>query len=211
MRLELGKPARTSDQAVAKLADVVIDAASGRVTHLVVQPGEDQPARLVPIELVQGDGELSLSISSDALKELEAVQAYEFIRPGESLEEDPKWDVGVEDVYTTPSYGAADIGVYGADPSYGMGIAYDRVPKGEVELRRASSVYSADDHHLGHVDGLVVDDSNGITHLLFERGHFWWRREISIPADAVASFATDMVKLGVNKQEAERFPSQRRR
>ena len=60
-------------------------------------------------------------------------------------------------------------------------VRYDRIPKGEVELRRASAVHSSDGHHLGHVDGFVVDDQEHITHIVLERGHLWGKREIAIP------------------------------
>ena len=89
-------------------------------------------------------------------------------------------------------------------------MTYDRVPRGEIELRHASAIYSADRHRLGRVDGLLVDGNARISHLLLERGHLWWRREISIPADAVDEFATDVVTLGVKKAELGAFPKRRR-
>ena len=85
---------------------------------------------------------------------------------------------------------------YGAD----AGIVYDRIPKGEVEVRRASAVTSADGHHLGHVDGFVVDGEQ-ITHLVLERGHLWGRREITIPIGAVEKVETEAVILGLSKDE----------
>ena len=60
---------------------------------------------------------------------------------------------------------------------------------------------SADKHHLGTVDGLAVDSGGRITHLLLERGHLWWKRELAIPAGSVSKFETDMVSLGVKKNE----------
>ena len=86
-------------------------------------------------------------------------------------------------------------------------MSYDRVPTGEIELRHASAIYSADQHHLGSVDGVVVDADGLISHLLLERGHLWWKREISIPAAAIAELSTDMVTLGVKKGELGAFPS----
>ena len=63
---------------------------------------------------------------------------------------------------------------------------YDRVPKGEVGVRRASAVISADGHSLGEVDGFVVDADEHITHFVLERGHLWGRKEVTIPIGAVA-------------------------
>ena len=52
-----------------------------------------------------------------------------------------------------------------------MSITHDRIPKGEVEIRRASEVTSSDGHRLGHVDGFLVDDEDRITHLVLAHGH----------------------------------------
>lgn len=212
MRLELGKQVRCADEAVRELVDVVVDSSSKSVTHLVVQP-EDEPedARLVPVGLVAGDadGVISLGCTAEELDGLARVHEYAYLRPGELPAEDSKWDVGVEDVYTTPNYAPSAFGEYTGDLDSGVGMAYDRVPKGEIELRHASSVYSADEHHLGGVKGLIVDQDDRITYLLLERGHLWWRREITVPAEAVSTFETDLVTLGVTKRELEALPSAR--
>jgi sporulation protein YlmC with PRC-barrel domain len=204
MRLELGKPVRCADGASRELADVVIDAATNTVTHLIVQPHDDRnAARLVPIQLAEDGGndqELSLSCTSEMLKELEPVAGHAFLQAGERVEKEANWDIGVEDVEPVPEYVPTAFGEFG---DYGQDavITYDRVPKGEIELRHASSVYSADRHHLGSVDGVVVDSASQITHLLLQRGHLWWKRELAIPAEAVSKFETDMVSLGVKKSE----------
>ena len=47
-----------------------------------------------------------------------------------------------------PSYQGADMGVYTAEVDPNVGVTYDRVPKGEVEIRRSSVVESSDGHEL---------------------------------------------------------------
>jgi hypothetical protein len=71
-----------------------------------------------------------------------------------------------------------------------MTVSYDRVPKGELEVRRASAVISADGHSLGDVDGFVVDSDEHITHFVLERGHVWGRKEVTIPIGAVPGSKT---------------------
>lgn len=207
MRLQLGRPVRCADDAVRELVDVVIDSHDTRVTHLVVQPSKQpEEARLVPLALVDSEAsnaDLALRCDAEQLEKLDRVHEYVFLRPGEQPKEDAKWDVGVEDVYTTPNYAPSTFGEYTGDLDRGVGMAYDRVPKGEIELRQASSVYSADEHHMGRVKGLVADGEAQVTHLLLERGHLWWKREIAVPADAVSKFETDLVTLGVTKTELE--------
>jgi sporulation protein YlmC with PRC-barrel domain len=206
MRLELGKQARLADGTFRDLVDVVIDANTNRVTHVVVEP-KDEPvsARLVPMSLVEDGGRrhgISLSCTTETLEAMEPVRRHTYVGSGETEDQaEAGWDVGVEDMQALPQYSAGFIGEVGPDLAEDVLITYDRVPKGEVELRHASAVYSADEHHMGSVEGVVVGSDDEITHLLLERGHLWWRRELAVPANAVSQIKTDMVVLGVNKSQ----------
>jgi hypothetical protein len=135
------------------------------------------------------------------LERFDPVHQFEVLRAGERRKEDPKWDVGVEDMAVSPSYVPSAYGDYAGAIDSDVMISYDRVPRGEIELRHASAVYSADGHHLGSVDGVVVDEGDRLTHLLLERGHLWWKREVALPADAIATFQNDMLTLGVSKRQ----------
>jgi uncharacterized protein YrrD len=86
-------------------------------------------------------------------------------------------------------------------------VLYDRVPKGEVELRGSSDVYSSDEHHLGTLRTVDVDDGGRIASVSLLRGHLWWKRELVIPVDAIASLETDLVTLGVDKNGLKSLPS----
>jgi hypothetical protein len=211
MRLELGKHARCSDGAVRELVDLVVDAGGRRVTHLVIQPRDDPAAaRLVPVDLAtaaDGEHEISLRCSAEQLEELALVHEHAFVVEGEQAEEEDGWEVGVRDMQVIPDYLPTAMP---GDLAPEVVVTYDRVPKGEIELRHASDVYSADRHHLGTLDGVVVGADGGIDQLLLARGHLWWRREISVPATAIGELANDMVTLGVNKAELGTFPSERR-
>ena len=200
MRIELGASVRCEDDVLGELADVVIDPTTKRVTHLVVQPHHDDgPARLVPIDLAQeGDGqEISLHCTMEEVRRLAPAHELSYLRLGEFPVDDPDWDMGVQEVLAMPYY---EPGLGPSGYSEDAGVIYDRVPKGEVEVRRASAVTSADGHHLGHVDGFVVDGEQ-ITHLVLERGHLWGRREVTIPIGAVEEVETDAVTLGLTKDE----------
>ncbi|HEY6836020.1 MAG TPA: hypothetical protein VI142_06050 [Gaiellaceae bacterium] len=215
MRLELGTRVRLEDGATRELADIVIDAAKTGVTHVVVQAaGDPDSARLVPLSLANraAEGqELSLRLTAEALDQLDRVHEHAYLHVGEKAEEEPGWDIGVEDMQPVPQPTApAAFPDYGSGPLQDVAVTYDRVPKGEIELRHASDVYSSEGHHLGHVDGVLLDDGDAVTHLLLERGHMWWKREITIPASAISKLETDMVTLGATKKEVGTFPSQRR-
>ena len=204
--LKLGVPVNCADGRFGQLADLVIDPTRRSVTHLVVQP-DDGARRLVPQELAAagGGGGISLSCSTDEARKLPSVQEFEYLRMGETHADDPEWDVGIEDVLAMPYYSSSDLAMDPAFVDDSMARTYDRVPKGEVEIRRTSAVYSTDGHHLGHVDGFVVDGED-ITHFVLERGHMWGKRDVTIPIGAVGEVANDTVTLSLTKDEVGELP-----
>jgi sporulation protein YlmC with PRC-barrel domain len=214
MRLEIGNRVRCTDGVYGELADIVIDPLEKRVTQLVVKPEHSEgEARLVPIQLAKsGDDEqreIELECTLDEAQGFESVHEAAYLRLGESPAEDPDWDVGVEDVLAMPYYAGLDVGPYSGELDSNVTMYYDRVPKGQVEVRRASAVISADDHSLGEVDGFVVDADEHITHLVLERGHLWGRKEITIPIGAVAKVESDVVYVALSKDEVGDLPAVR--
>src|SRR4051812_6135944 len=110
MRLELGKPARLADGTFRELVDVVIDATTNRVTHVVVEP-KDKPAgaRLVGMNPVGENGPgpgISVSCTTGALGGMEAVRRNPLLGSKETEDEDEGWDVGVEDMQPMTQYSA---------------------------------------------------------------------------------------------------------
>ena len=217
MRLELGNRVRCTDGAYGELADIVIDPLEKRVTHLVIQPQQDDRQKgLVPIQLAKGrddkQREIELECTLDEAQGFESVHETAYLRLGERPAEDPDWDIGVEAVLALPYY--AGQGYAGLESGYStldspVTMYYDRVPKGEVELRRASAVISADGHSLGEVDGFVVDADEHITHFVLERGHLWGRKEVTIPIGAVARVESDVVHVTLSKDEVGALPAVR--
>jgi len=212
MNLPLGSTVRCSDGAVRELADIVVDGPGKRVTHIVVQPKrQHEDARLVSLELVGEDanGGVSLFCTAETLDGLERVREYAYLPAGQQPEENPQWDVGVEDVLVVPSVEPLDMAEPELDPN--VNLMYDRVPKGEVELRATSSVYSKDEHRVGSLNGVVIGQDGAITELTLQRGHLWWQRELSVPVEAIASLENDVATLAVEKSELKRFPSRKSR
>jgi sporulation protein YlmC with PRC-barrel domain len=212
VRLQLGAPVRCTDGAFGKLADVVIDPIKRRVTHLVVEPeGSPGLTRLVAIELAAGEKDadgISLRCSSEEAAGFPAIHESAYLRMDSVPAGDQDWDIGVQDVLAMPYYPAAgvDIGPGAFDSPVEM--TYDRVPKGEVEIRRASAVVSADGHDLGRVEAFIVDGEE-ISDFVLERGHLWGRRDVTIPIGAVAKVETDVVTLSLSKDEVGALPARR--
>ena len=138
MRLDLGSPVQCSDGAFGELADVVVDPTTCRVTHLVVQPTDDRErARLVPVQRARAaggpDGAIALDCTVAEVTRLEPLHEVAYLRLGEFPVADPDWDVGVEDMLGLPYYQGIETQPIEADPHVIVG--YDRVPKGDVEIR----------------------------------------------------------------------------
>lgn len=211
MRLELGQPVRCSDGLFGELADVVIDPTRRRVTHLVVEPHHNHgAARLVPAALASAEdaaSTIALRCTAEELRRLPPVDEFAYLRLGEFPLNDPDWDVGIQNVLAQPYYDYPDFGRSPMDFDPHVAITYDRIPKGEVEIRRASDVHSADGHRVGHVDGFLVDRDDRITHVVLERGHLFGRRDVTIPIGAVARVENDSVTLDLTKGEVGRLPA----
>jgi sporulation protein YlmC with PRC-barrel domain len=219
VRLQLGKPVHCADDVERELSDVVIDPQTRRVTHLVVQPeGRHDLARLVPVALAQTGGSddepLRLACTSAELDALDPVQHAAYLRLGEFPVEDPHFEVGIDETFALPYYGSFAPG--GIDAGLGpvtydskAPVVWDRIPKGEVELRRGSAVTASGGEHLGRIDGFVVDDDQQIAHFVLEHGHLWGKREIAIPIGAVVRIESDGVFLSLSKDEVEAIKAPR--
>ena len=217
MRVDLDVPVSCVDGAFGELSDVVIDPGVRRLTHIVVQPHDRQDrARLVPFRgAAGGDGSegISLDCTVAEISRSEPIQESAYVRPGELPQSGVDWDVGIQEMYSPSDSGGLGPGVMGA----GMAMEYDqhvvisyhRIPKGGVEIRRASPVTSSDGHHLGHVIGFVIDDDERITRLVLEHGHLWGKRMVAIPGAAIDRFETDELVLKLTSDEVGALGSSR--
>ncbi|MFL5910825.1 MAG: PRC-barrel domain-containing protein [Gaiellaceae bacterium] len=213
MRLELGKSIHCSDREVGELADLVIDPTTRQVTHLVVRMhAHEGPSRLVPVDLVENGGAsdgISLRCPAEEMSSLDTIEQFAYVRTGDFPVEDARWDVGVSELLVAPYYEATGLGEYPGAYDPNTGVAYDRIPKGDVEVRRSSEVITKDGALAGRVDGFVVDAEQHITHFVLERGHLWGKREVTVPIGAVESIQTDAVTLSLTKAEIGALPAVR--
>jgi sporulation protein YlmC with PRC-barrel domain len=211
MRLELGCSVHCLDAPYGVLDDVIIDPISRRVTHVVVQPeNRHDRARLAPIERAHAaDSGIAVDYSVADLERLERVQESAYLRLGRFPVADPDWEVGVEEVLGLPLYQDLDGMGTVIEPDPHVVVNYDRIPRDEIEIRRASAVISADGHHLGHVEGFLVGEDAMVGDLVLERGQLWRRREVVIPYGAVAQIKTDSVTLSLSKDQVGELASRR--
>jgi len=206
----IGADVACSDSACGKLSRVVVDPVARSLTHLVVEPTHHLGlSRLVPIELVASAGEeISLSCAKADFDELEAAEEARFLSESERL------GYGPGEVLAWPYYGLgrgiggmgmgmAGMGMGGAPQS----VTFDRVPVGEVTVRRDEHVH-ASDGAIGRIQGLVIDPSDHhVTHVLLQEGHLWGKKEVAIPIGAVEEVAEDGVRLGLSKDQVRELPA----
>jgi sporulation protein YlmC with PRC-barrel domain len=207
MRLILDCAVTCTDGPFGELSDVIIDPGTLRITHLVVQPPEHHHlARLLPISRAQGgkrdDAGVVLDCTIAEINELPPIHESDFVRVIDGPPDAGDADIGIETASALPPMEALGPGAMGSeaieiDPY--MTVAFDRVPKGTVEIRRRSSVTSSDGHHVGHVVGFVLDDHDRITSLVLEHGHLWSKRELEVSSASIDRIVSDEVTLTLPK------------
>ena len=196
-RFNIGAHVEATDGECGTLTRVIFDPVADVLTHLVVEPGHHQElARLVPIDLVERveDDVIRLSCTNNEFERLDEAEDVQF------LPADP------------------DASGYGAHASawpyftIGMPLGHhhepmfnDRVPLGEVEVRRGDQVH-ARDGLIGAVEGLVVDPADHhVTHVLLQEGHVWGRKQVAIPIGA-ANRVDYEIRVDLTKDEIEALP-----
>jgi len=203
LHLDLEGPVHCSGTHAGKLADVILEPDDGIVTHVVVRLEQEVlGARMIPLALVVKDDEdgLALGCTVAELREFEPMQQFAYLPAGEQPQVGPDRDVGVRTVIVAPTYDAAGIGLYvTGEPN--IGITYDPVPKGEVELRRASNVTSADDHRLGHVGQIDVAADGRVEALVIDHRSLWHHRHTRVSLADVERLETDEVRLALSKAQ----------
>lgn len=196
-QFKMGAEVVCVDGPVGVLSRVVVDPVAQSVTHLVVSPrhlgGE---GRLVPIQLVDSAAEPTrVSCTKEAFEALERAEETELLpTPGGALGYEPGH------VWALPYFAlGAGMGDVGPQP-----VTYDRVPLGEVEVRRGEQVL-ASDGAIGRVQGLVIDRDHHVTHVLLQEGHLWGRKEVAIPIRSVRSVEHG-IQVDLTKDEIKDLP-----
>jgi sporulation protein YlmC with PRC-barrel domain len=197
-RFRIGARVVGNDGECGELARVVVDPVAPALTHLVVAPKHHRGlGRLVPVELVE-------AVEGDQIR-LRCTTAH-----FHALDD-------AEEVQFLPAN--TDALGYGSHalvwPFYGLGMPLsgghhesmfsDRMPAGEVEVRRGDPVH-ASDGWIGAVQGLVIDPKDHhVTHVLLQEGHLWGRKQVAIPIGAGTRVGVE-IRLQLTKQEVQELP-----
>ncbi len=199
--LPLDAKINSNDGHAGQSVAVTFNQESRAVSHIIVEDNNGHE-RLVPLSLVarSSHDEISLNSSEDALRSLPLFKVTEYVerapqQSGDWAEEEGEW----EDSVDVSSFERTD------EP-FGMPVIVERVPEGEVTLRRGTEI-EATDGHVGHVEMLIIEpDSGQITHFVLKKGHLWGKKEVMVPLTAVSSFDYETVYLNVDKETVKNFP-----
>jgi len=210
----IGSEVLCGDRLCGELRRVVVDPISRTLTHLVVEPkGEERTGHLVPIALVQAfDGPaVELSCTQEQYDALEPAEETRFL-PGANGD----WSYEQDQMLSWPYYGlgagptVVPMGTGGIDANLNTGsdaqiAVYDRIPAGEVQVRRGEHVF-ATDGAIGKIQGLVVDPADHrVTHVLLDEGHLWGHKRVAIPIGSVSDIE-DGVHIDLTKDQVRDLP-----
>jgi sporulation protein YlmC with PRC-barrel domain len=196
----IGADVSCTDGPCGTVIRVVLNPVAEELTDLVVEPTHRQGlGRLVPLSLVDATSdEVRLRCTIAEFEKLESAEETEFL-PGTA----GYAAYGPQQVLSWPYYGLGGINMELETVS--ETVTYDKVPLGEVAVRRGQSV-QATDGDIGRVQGLVIDPhSHHVTHVLLQEGHLWGRKEVAIPISAV-THSTDGITLKISKQDVQDLP-----
>lgn len=201
----IGSDVSCSDGEAGELRRVVLDPVARAITHLAVEPKHRRgTGRLVPVELVDStDEQIRLRCTKAQFDALEEADETRLLPMTSGV-----WGYSSGELLALPYYG---LGLEGAVMGGGglstkpVATVEDRVPLGEVEVRRGEPVH-ATDGEIGRVQGLVIDpNDHHVTHVLLDQGHLWGKKRVAIPITAVAD-VTEGVRLKLTKDDVRDLP-----
>jgi sporulation protein YlmC with PRC-barrel domain len=197
----IGTKASCRDGECGELSRVVVDPVAKQVTHVVIEPQHGEgPARLVPLSLVgvTTTDEITLVCTLAEFGQLDVAEETRFLPGFNEL-------YAQGQVLTWPYFGLGAPGMPAVVDPVDEPVTYDRVPVGEVAVRRGERVH-ATDGPIGLVQGLVIDPADQhVTHVLLQEGHLWGRKEVAIPISAVTR-VDDGIRLNITKQDVQDLP-----
>jgi sporulation protein YlmC with PRC-barrel domain len=180
---------------------VIIDPHTQQVTHYVVKEKRSPHVeKLVPEMLVSETtlNSIALRCCADDLTELDNFKETRF----ESI------DVEVSKM-SAIHFGADSFAYWPRVKCEIQTVALEkeRLPKGELAIRRGIGVF-ATDGAAGKVDEFLVDSEDGrITHLIMHEGHLWNQKEVTIPISQIDRIDQYRVYLKLDKRRVKALPT----
>jgi uncharacterized protein YrrD len=199
MEIPIGAEVACKDGLCGRSTYVILNPVTRKATHIVVQEkGLLHEERLVPIELVEDSSfqTIQLSCKKEKLASLENFVETHFIPADPTL--------------LMTAYDISDrhmVWPYVEPEDMTVPVEEERIPPGELAVRRGAEV-DATDGRVGHIDEFLVDpESAHITHLVMREGHLWAQKDVTIPVSQIDRIEEDRVYLKLDKSGIENLPA----
>jgi sporulation protein YlmC with PRC-barrel domain len=175
---------------------LIVDPTTRQVTHLVLREQWFPHAEyLVPVERIVEStaGEIRLDCTRHDIFRLEPFIETDYV------------EGDLEDFeYAASQY---RMWPYVLPESPAVLVENERVPPGELAIRRGTPV-QATDGRAGQVDEFLVDPESGqITHLVLREGHLWGQKDVTIPISEIDRIKENTVYLKLDKSQVEALPT----
>lgn len=204
MDLPLNADVQCTDGPGGRSTVLILNPVTQRITHLVVhESGLLGVDRMAPVELV--------TESTPSLIHLRCTKAELTALPPFTEVEYLPMEPGIGSSSMEPGIGSYSPGgmmlwpYVSIDPEF-LPVDHERIPPGELVVRRGFQVHAADGH-VGRVDEFLIDPANHITHLVLREGHLWGQKNVTIPVAQIDRIEDDAVSLKLTKQEVAALPT----
>lgn len=181
-----------SDGAAGRSTCLILDPIREVVTQVVVYDGGRpiELERVVPIERIADTthDSISLDCTRDELRALPTFDSVGYI---------PREDDAGTRTFFWP---------FARPEAVNLPLEHERIPLGELALRRGADI-EATDGHVGKLGELLVDEEGRITHVVLMEGHLWGRREVAVPVSMIEDAEDDLVRLRVGRNAVEELPA----
>ena len=190
--MPLGARIECSDGSAGRSSCLIVDPTRETITQLVAYDGAFpiEVERVVPIELILDTtrDSIRLDCTLEELRDMPAFDSVEYIpREEDTGTSTFLWPLARPEAVNLP-------------------LEHERIPLGELALRRGADIEAADGP-VGTLGELLVDEEGRITHIVLMEGHLWGKREVSIPVSLIEEATESLVRLRIGKGDVDALPS----
>jgi uncharacterized protein YrrD len=195
------------DEKIGTLSRVVIDAKTGDMTDLVVDPGMFGSEKVIPVGLVDVEKEDKIMLREtnqgvDEFLDYETTHYVPVDQIGNPYEKIETYYWYPPANYQRPMGGGMIPGVFPDDVLQ----TESSIPEGRVAISQGAQVLSADDAQIGNVEQVITDpESDHVTHFVIGKG-FLLKEHKLIPAFWVSKVDDGKIHLSVQARVFERLP-----
>jgi len=182
------------DGECGKSSHVIINPVNQSVTHIVVENDNfrDSRQRLVPLNKVIDTTHKSIELkcTMHELVTMEKFTETHYINSDAAEYSAFGSPSGLEfdelNPYSMWPY------VYAENNMYSIPVEDERIPPGEMAVRRGAEVRATDGH---------------ITHIVLREGHLWGRKELTLPLSSIDRMDEYVVELKLDKKSVKSLPA----